>query len=198
MLAWVAGFAIAYDAVKNRSAATGIVLMGLCRGGAVLCGAVVVGTFALLNPFLWLAAGGAAVYTAIVTGLALGESWRERPASGTWLLPAVLLWLAVLAGGLLSSPDTRLWPGLILVLAAGESAWAVQRATFGSLGIPPFIGQSIRIMITMQCAWCAAAYELHRAMAPASSPQHALVILLVAFAVLRASAEFASQRYYGS
>ncbi len=198
MLALVAVFAIVYDAAKSRSAATGVILMGLCRGGAVLCGALAAGTFALQNPFVWGAAGGAFVYTALVTGLALGETRRERPSGSTWLLPAVLLGLAVLTGGLLSLSDARLWPGLIFVLAAGESAWAVQRVRFGALAIPAFIGQSIRIMITMQCAWCAAAYTLHRAAEPASSPQHALLILLLVFALLRMAAEFASQRYYGS
>ena len=197
LLAAVACCAVSYDALKERLRSGGVVLMALCRAGALLCGAAAMSLQALERAPVWVAAGSVLVYTMVVTALARGETTRRRLGTPALLPTVVLLGTALLAGGMLAAAHARLWPAALFVLAAAESAWGAQRVLLGRTPVPPFIGQLIRIMVVSQCAWCAVAYALHRAGGQGLAAS-TLAGVLVLFAILRAGAEFAGARFHGS
>lgn len=177
-----------YDAGLKKNRAAGPVLMGLCRGGSVITGALAAGGFHSSAP-----AGAAAVtglYIGLVTFLAADEEKNREPGPEVFF-PAMAVFgtaAAVLASAHISGGTVF---SLILFTAAGaEAVWAAYRTETGRIPVPLFIGRMLRILIVLQAAWSCLA--LNR------EPLLSLLGTAVCFCILRASAELSSRTFYGS
>ena len=193
----VAVLAAFYDVVHAKCPFVGVLVMGACRAGSWLCGAAVIGVAEFANPLVLGASIGAFALTSVVTALALGEATKDRLVRQATLpgeIAAVLLIGAFLG---LRSAGAGLWPLAVFVVAIGENALASHAVMYGGSGVPPFIGRSIRVLGTLQCAWTGTALAVLTVRVPEFAPAWGWGAF-VALVVLRLVAEFASRRVAGS
>lgn len=175
---------LAYDSFAKRIAIVGPLTMGVCRGLSVLLGGAAVSA---LKPLTLLAAGLVTLYIASVTHLARYETHRSAPAWAKLLPP---LPLAAGVALLLGQSDAGWrYPGpATLALALAFVVLSV-RSTLRQPAppLPPIIGQLIRVLLVVQCAFC-----LVRKPAPAAFA--CAIALLTLWPVSRA----VSRKFYAS
>ncbi len=146
---------MAYNAFGKRIPVCGVLLMGGCRGGSLLLGAVATGMpFAGLNRVV-IAAAGLAVYIAAVTSLA-GRETEATPIPVRRWLPSAAVTVCML--GLLVIADTV--RPLFVVLGGVAAAWPFVIAwRLSACPEPkvliPSIGRFIRGLLLIQAAWMA-------------------------------------------
>ncbi|MBM4030777.1 MAG: hypothetical protein FJ291_03225 [Planctomycetes bacterium] len=85
----------------------------------------------------------------------------------------------------------------LMLLVGIEAVAAAIRARRGVLGIPPFVGWLIRIMVSVQAAWCV--WAVRPCFGEGIHGPHALPLAIVgAHFLVRWLAGLASRRFYGS
>ena len=204
------GLIALYNHCTKPLRVVGALNMGLCRGTSVLLGATAAPHGDLTIPLLFrgrleplhIAMLTMTVYIAAVTNLARHETKETAPAAAKGLPLAALLFGTIaflrdlphpsLAGGLTQlfaelTPST-FWSVLFLFVVAasisGKIAWSL--AQDPAPPIPPAIGQSIRLLLLLQAAFCAAN----------GSPAGAIAAMLLM--ILWPLSRAASQRFYAS
>jgi len=184
---FISACVLLYDAGFKKNRTAGPLLMGMCRGGSVITGALAAGASFVSFP---AAAGIIGLYIGYVTFLAADEAENREPGPEVFI-PGMV----VFAGVLFVLIRVPLLPaavfGLILLAAAGiEATRAAYKTETGSVPVPGFISRMLRILIVIQAAW--AAIALHH------GSLSAVLGVTVCFALLRAGAELSSLKFSGS
>ena len=130
----VAILVILYNRIKTRLPLLGIVVMGLCRGAAVMLGA-----FAALGadgatPAVVLMAGGWTAYISAVTLLGLNEESASRPLGGWRYLGAITAFMPLLAFIALPPEVPQIVPSMCIPLIGALAAAATWMAAVAPLG----------------------------------------------------------------
>lgn len=182
---------VAYDAGKQHLGALAALLMGLCRGGSVLVGALSAAPISALSPVVWLAVAVAVLYTLALTVVAAGETSGEAPER-TAYAPGGLLDLAAVAVVLLAGqvPNRAVLTAGVLLIGGVECAFAARAARAGQIPTPALIGALVRIMITIQAAWIVFGLR--------DTGWTSILAVLAIMVLARIAAELASKRFYGS
>ncbi len=176
---------VSYNAGLKRIPVLGALVMGLCRGLSLLLGAA---AFPLIpTSLVLLAAGIVTLYIACVTHLARYETHASAP-----------IWAKIL-------PPVPIAIGLVLLMGHGDPGWQYPGPATLALALafvvmevrrllhqpapplPPVIGNLIRVLLFLQCAFC-----LVRKPSPAAFL--CAMFLLVVWPVSRS----VSRRFYAS
>lgn len=184
----VAVAAFAYDAGLKKVPWLGPLVMGACRAGSVLVGAALAG--GLKAAPVLAVAGIVWAYTATITILAARETSGARPRKSAYL-PAIILASGAVVMIVLSPPSWAAGAAALFVIAGGSIriVRAAKLVNRRQIGVPAFIGLTIRVMVFSQCAWC-----IWRAPQALDS----VLIIAVIFLALFAGAELMSRWFYGS
>ncbi|MFH1708933.1 MAG: UbiA family prenyltransferase [Planctomycetota bacterium] len=200
-LAWLAGgttagsvalatsiLVLLYDGGVKSLPLLGPLVMGLCRGGAVLVGGAA--TSGTVGMPVMVVAGMATAYTAVLTGVARGEMSGGRPGAKAYL-PAAVVIAAGLVSPWMGGLAPAVWIGTALFAAAAIRiiGWTVQVNTTAA-PVPAFIGRLIRMMIVLQAAWVCTAFG-HLGWVWVAGT-------VIAFAGLAFGADRAAHAFYGS
>ncbi len=211
----LAGAILAYDGGLKRVRFVGPVLMGFCRAASVVLGAAFASR--ATEPPVLAAAGLVWAYITAVSFLAAREATSHKPGAAAYV-PGLLL-LAAGAAVLWYSSGNHKRPLLTLYDLDGKTIWLMQEGTLAALALfalalaeaefaafrahggrlptPALIGRLIRLMITVQAAWCAWSFSPLLGHGDYVSGSALLGVALTWLAA-RLAAWFSSRHFYGS
>lgn len=187
-----------YNRIKSRFPIVGVALMGLCRGGALLLGALAACGFRGVTLPVGLMALGWAIYISSVTLLGLNEESASKPL-GWWRYLGALAAFAPLASfiGLLGVEQSLLQVDIASAITipfigalATATSWVVAVAPLGAEHTPQERGRAVGMVV------CALLYLQVGFMLAVAMPATALAapsIWLLSRAVRRFSSRFVPQ-----